>query len=325
MELLIIFNRREPSLSASVNAGSLKLNCAPVLNIFSKRSDRVMLEPDAFEFHIAPDKTAMGDYEVVTVKKIEFFDERNKGCFSAAHFYDEDIAAEGKNKRIFFSQRRRRTLFNTKSTQRSSYTGTEVFVSFSAQNAVLESAYQFAADLVCTNRDLPLLLQPYSELSPDTPLLSGAVFASPPTRPDYPLVENGNGADFAKLSHIIFNISAMLWQKGGFPLSMFKTMLRSYNTRSGEEMDRMIDGIVSLESESASFRFFKDGAVFFEWGWKVEITLDEAAYAGIGYFIFANVLRDILMSFTPINTPLEIYFYTQQSGLVAQWKTLEEP
>jgi type VI secretion system protein ImpG len=154
--------------------------------------------------------------------------------------------------------------------------------------------------------------------------LSGASFASTPTRPGYPLVEHGGEDDWTKLSHIIFNISAMLWRKGGFPLSMFKAMLRSYNNiGSADEMDRMIDGIISIESENSQFRFVHGGAVFFEWGWRITITLDEEAYAGIGYYIFTVVLKEILMSFTPVNTLLEIHARTRQSGLIAEWRTLE--
>jgi type VI protein secretion system component VasA len=144
-----------------------------------------------------------------------------------------------------------------------------------------------------------------------------------PTRPGYPLIERGGKSDFAKLSHIIFNLSSMLWQDGPLPLEMFKTMLINYQIRPDEEMERMVDGIISLESESTVFRFIKKGTIFFEPGWKVRFTLDETAYVGMGFYIFGSIVVEILKSFTPINTLLEIDFYTQQSGLIAVWKTVE--
>ncbi|MDR2483778.1 MAG: type VI secretion system baseplate subunit TssF [Treponema sp.] len=319
IELVIMFKRREPSLVASIKPAVLKLNCVPVVNLFTKRSDRITIDRENYQFHLVPDRTAMRDYEVLSIHRLEFFNERNKTLFFAHNFYDENIE---NNKSNFFSHNRRKTLFDPKAMQRSSYSGTEVFVSFSAQSPELEQAHQFAADLICTNRDLPLLLLPDTALSSHTPLVQKASFVGFPSRPDYPLVERGNVSDFAKLSHIIFNLSSMLWQDGIIPLQMLKNLLRNYRSPSGE-IEEMVEGIIKLESEQVSFRFIKKGTVFFEYGWKVTITLDELAYTGTGYYIFARVIGELLKFFAPINVLLEIHFYTLQSGRVAVWKTLE--
>jgi type VI secretion system VasI/ImpG family protein len=318
-EMAILFKRREQSLVTGIKANSFKLNCVPVLNLFSKRSDRISMDREAYEYHIVPDRAGMRDYEVVSIKRLEFFNERNERLFSAAHFYDEDIL-EGSVQRNFFSQSRRRTLFDRKSTRRSSYEGSEVFVSFAGQDKKLEDASQFAADLVCTNRDLPLLLAAEAELSPQTPLARKAVLAAHPTRPDYPVVERGNSADFAKLSHINFNLSAMLWQDGEAPLKMLQTMLRNYSAQSEEATEQLIKGIAGLESKPKTFRFIKNGAIFFEYGWQVALTLDEQAFAGMGYYTFAYIIGEMLKSFTPINSLIEVRFYTKQSGHIAVWK-----
>ncbi len=322
IEIIVGFKRRESELTNEVKASSLKLNCAPVLNLFKKRSDRVFLDKDAYEFHIVPDRTAARDYEVYSVRRLEFFGEKNETLFSATNFYDEDLAGKS-DKRNFFSVHRRRSLFNQKALQRSSYTGTEVFVSLAGQNADAGEAAQFCADLICTNRDLPLLMTNQTVLSCADAVVQTAEFAVLPTRPDYPLIEKGDASDWAKVSHILFNLSGMLWQDGTFPLEMLKTLLRNYNLRSAEEMERMLDGIVELTGEPTAFRFIKNGAVFFETGWRVRFVLDEQAYAGVGFYLFAVVLKEILYSFTPLNSLLEVQFSTRQSGQIAVWKTLE--
>jgi type VI secretion system VasI/ImpG family protein len=320
VELVMLFKRGEPALVADIKPGAFKMNCVPVLNLFTKRSDRITIERETYQFHIIPDRTAMRDYEVLSIHRLEFFNERNETLFFARNFYDDPIEHSKSN---FFSQHRRKTLFDPKSSQRSSYSGTEVFVSFSAQSPELEKAHQFVADLVCTNRDLPLLLNPDTKISSHTPLVQHAYFMGLLTRPNYPLIEQGNSSDFAKLSHIIFNLSAMLWQDGALPLEMLKNLLRNYRIRSVDEMEQIIEGIVKLESEQVSFRFIKKGTVFFEYGWKITITLDELAYTGTGYYIFAHVMGELLKCFAPLNVLLEIHFYTLQSGRIAIWKTLE--
>ncbi|MDR1030666.1 MAG: type VI secretion system baseplate subunit TssF [Treponema sp.] len=321
-ELLLVFKRRESSL-VGTKGSSLKLNCVPALNLFAKRADRVLIEQDAYQFHVIPDRTVPQNYEVVHIQRLEFFNERNETLFFADNFY-EDNPLEERTKKNFFNQRRRKSLVNPRNIQRSSYDGTEVFVSFSAQDSKQGKMYQFAAETICTNRDLCLLLPAETSLSSHNSFLNGAAFMVRPTRPEYSLFQRGDASDFSKLSHIVFNLSALLWQNGKFPLDALRTLVGSYRVRSEEEMERLLEGIISLERESVAFRFIKNGAVFFELGWKLRFTLDETAYAGIGYYIFGKIIAEILMSFTPINSPLEIHFLTKQSGRIAIWKTLED-
>ncbi|MDR2743036.1 MAG: type VI secretion system baseplate subunit TssF [Treponema sp.] len=321
VEMILVFTRREPSL-VSLKSSSLRLNCVSALNLFTKRSDRVLIEREAYQFHVVPDRAAPRNYEVVQVERLEFFNERNETILFADNFY-EDNPLEERSRKNFFSLHHHKSLVNPYATRRSSYDGTEVFVSFSIQDKKMEEAYQFAADMICTNRDLPLLLPVEISLDSHSPFLSGAAFIARPTRPGYSLFHRGASSDFSKISHVVFNLSALLWQNGKFPLEALRSLLGSYQIRSGEETERMLEGIVSLKSERTTFRFIERGAVFFEPGWKITFTLDETAYAGMGYYIFGKIVAEVLQSFSPINALLEIHFFTKQSGRIAVWKTLE--
>ncbi|MDR0402592.1 MAG: type VI secretion system baseplate subunit TssF [Treponema sp.] len=322
-EIVVFFRSRETQLLNSVTPDSIKTNCVPVLNIFPMRSDRVSFGKKSYEVHIIPSRTAMRDYEVVHIKKIDFFNERNEQVFSAANFYEESLAQE-KETRNFFSVKRRGTLVDKTAQRRSSYRGTEVFVSFAPNDEKLQNAQQFVADLVVTNRDLPLLLPSGAVLSSNVNFIQSAVFVSPPTRPSLPLINRGNRADYARLSHIVLNLSALLWQEGSRPLEMFREILRAYQIRSPEENEKMITGLTKMETENTSFTFMKKGMVFFEWGWKVRFTLDETAFAGMGSYMFARVIAEMLTSFIAVNTLLEIEFFTEQSGYMATWKTFDD-
>jgi type VI secretion system protein ImpG len=326
-ELVIVFKRQEQAL-AGIKATSFKVNCVPVLNLFSRRSDRVSVEAAGggaytgiypYEFHLIPDRTAMRDYEVAAVKNIDFFNQRNELVARASGFYDDDIALDRK-KQFFFSVKRRRNPVVRRSAARSSYDGTDVFISFSP---VVEDVWQFAADLLVTNRDLPLLLQGSAQFSSASPLARRAELLTLPTRSGYPLAEQGGREDFSRLSHIVMNLSAMLCQEGEKPLELLRDMLRAYPIRPPEEMERMSGGITALSGKSDIFRFIRRGAVFYEWGWRLNLILDENVFAGMGFYMFARVIAEMLMSCTPINTILEIEFSTRQSGVIAVWKTSE--
>ncbi|MDR3302194.1 MAG: type VI secretion system baseplate subunit TssF [Spirochaetaceae bacterium] len=322
IEFVILFKRKEMPL-ANIKSSSLKLNCVPVLNLFTKRSDRVAVEHEKFEYHIVPDKTAPRDYEVLNIRRLEFFNERNETLFFASNFYNEDLL-KGAETRNFFSSRRRKTLFDKKGSQRSSYRGTELFVSFSAEDPKAAAIYQFAADMVCSNRDLPLLLNPETILSATAAPVQSASFIASPSRPKPPLVERGNNADYAKLSHIVRNMSSMLWQDGDLPLVMLKDIIQTYRLRSDEEMERIGAGVIKLEAEPSTFRFIEHGVLFFESGWDIRFTLDETAYAGVGFYIFGYLTGEMLKEWMPVNTLAHISFWTVQSGQVAEWKTFED-
>jgi type VI secretion system VasI/ImpG family protein len=326
-QVLVTLKRKESNLALSVNSDTLRLNCTPCLNIMNKRSERIPFKPDSYEFHISGEKTAANDYEVVAVKKLEFFNARNEHIFDAGPFYDEDIAGDEKERKTFFALHRRRTIYNPQSVRRTSYEGTEVFVSLSSRTDALKDAAGFSAEMVVTNRGLPLLLAPGQKLQSSQQMALSAQLFSSPTRPLYPLVENGSQPDWAVLSPLLFNTSATFFQtneKDKFPLAMLKDLLRSYNTRSQDEIDRILEGINSIGARQASFRFVRGGSVFFEWGSNLRITLDETKFAGIGYYSFARVLKSLLEGLAPLNMPLELSVYTGQSGLVGTWKTLEE-
>jgi type VI secretion system protein ImpG len=89
-------------------------------------------------------------------------------------------------------------------------------------------------------------------------------------------------------------------------------------------MERIIGGISAFSGKSDTFRFIRNGAVFYEWGWRMSLVLDENAFAGMGFYLFARVIAEMLLSLTPLNTVLELEFSTMQSGVIAVWKTPED-
>jgi len=76
---------------------------------------------------------------------------------------------------------------------------------------------------------------------------------------------------------------------------------------------------VEFTNEPSVFRFFRKGSVFFEQGWKLRLTLDETAYAGTGFYIFAVLIRELLAGYAPLNTPLQLELYTTQQGKITEW------
>ncbi|MCQ2914184.1 MAG: type VI secretion system baseplate subunit TssF [Alphaproteobacteria bacterium] len=321
LDVLITFNRRENELINEIRSDSVKVNCVPTLNLFKKRSDRIVLDKDSYELHVFPEKMRARDFEIIYIYKMEFYNELNEELFDASSFYDEHL--KEKDKRNFYSIHRRRSLFDKKATLRSSYSGTEVFASVSGNAVDMQPINQYLADMVCSNRDLPLLVTNTSEIEINEKNINSAKFVSMPTRPNYPLIDSGKENDWVKVSHVMMNISSIMWENGTLPLSIFKDIIKNYNSRSVDELARLLEGIVDLHGEPTTFRFIKNGNVFFETGWKISFTLNENSYAGLGFYTFGVIIAEMLKSFSSLNALVEIEFLTQQSGLIKTWRTSE--
>ena len=89
--------------------------------------------------------------------------------------------------------------------------------------------------------------------------------------------------------------------------------------RNQEDLSGLERSVIAMESAKEVFRYVLRGQVFFESGWKIRLVLDEPACAGIGYYTFGCVLREILRNYKPVNMPAKIILETKQHGVIAEW------
>ncbi|MBQ3034176.1 MAG: type VI secretion system baseplate subunit TssF [Deferribacterales bacterium] len=322
-KLIFTFKRRVQNFIFTVNTDSVKLWCVPIINVFPKRSSRERIGGN-FEYHIVPERTAPGNYEVYSVEKVDFYNDDNKLLVSARSFYNssKDYGVSG-NCDYFSTHRRERLV--SKNISLSSYQGSEVFITISGDNwhKKRDEITQFAAELLCTNGSLPLLLRADSPLeTTDIKVLRSARFIGTPTKPTVPLISNGAVDSWEKIAHIMLNMSSILWQSGSVPLEILKRIIFHYSILPEEETAKITDGIKSIETEPETFRFiYKNCNVYFEKGWRIKILLAEQNYEGIGFFIFASVLHTLLNSFSAVNSCIEIVLYTEEKGFITKWIT----
>ncbi|WP_150728440.1 type VI secretion system baseplate subunit TssF, partial [Pseudomonas fluorescens] len=64
LELIVLFDRHDPSLEGSVGAAPVLPLCTPAINFFPKRLDRSHLSERVNEHHGSPDRTRPMDFEI---------------------------------------------------------------------------------------------------------------------------------------------------------------------------------------------------------------------------------------------------------------------
>jgi len=315
LEILVALKRREPLFFRSLGPSTLRLDCAAAVNVFERRSDRTEFRGN-YECLVMPDRSAPCDYEVFRVLSLEAYDERNQVLFTACDTYGSESSDR------FVPHRRDHV--TQSGTARSSYHGGEVFVSLAGPGyaACHGDIRQVGMSLLCTNRDLPLLLRLETPLSPPSgvPVLS-ASFLAQPSRPHPPTMSGAASSDWEKLSHLTFNLSSLLWKGGTMAVGILRDLVRAYGAGFGDAAERLADGIRTLDAHPRTFRFVRSGAVYFENGWEIRINLDETTCSGSGVYTYASVLKELLFAYVPLGVCVELSVVTDKREHPYVWRS----
>ena len=320
-ELIITFGKRCPDFSQSIDLQSVCLNCVPVCNLFRKQSDRMPLEIKV-QHHLVPDRTAPLDYEVSRVLGITLFDNGNQKLLTLSRLYETDLAADSEDSFNFFSVQRVPRQRGDTERRRSSYTGQEIFVSFSGAKyrEIRQEAVQFSTEMLCTNRDLPLFLHRGAVLkAKDFGAFRSAMLITSPTAPGEPLLSASDTEYMEKASCLMVSFADILWSEGVVPGELLQKIIQIHIPAGQSDLSGLARSITAMESTREVFRYVQHGQVFFESGWRVRLVLDEFSCAGIGVYAFGCVLRNILKNRKPVNLPAKIVLETKQQGRIAEW------
>ena len=188
IELVFLFNRHLPALEGRGEPANFALHCVPAVNLFERRAERIAVDDRVTAFHVVPDRLAATDYEVHDVRGVTGFSNDSSDelrflpLFEVPHA--DPAGAHG-----FFSVQREPRLVSERARRdgpRSAYVASEVYLTLvDLQRAPYRGELrQLAAELLCTNRDLPLFMplgagQGEMTLDSSAPVQSITVVAGP--------------------------------------------------------------------------------------------------------------------------------------------------
>jgi type VI secretion system protein ImpG len=72
-ELVLLFDRYEPSLEGGGEPANFSLNCVPAINLFERRAERIMVDDSVTAFQVIPDRLAGADFEVFDIASVTGF------------------------------------------------------------------------------------------------------------------------------------------------------------------------------------------------------------------------------------------------------------
>ncbi|EGV31181.1 type VI secretion protein, VC_A0110 family [Thiorhodococcus drewsii AZ1] len=308
------------------DASYFALHCAPAINLFTKRADRIHLTNQHDEHHVVPERTRPLDFEIFGIQEVVGIGGHGEPDQEFLPFYASRDFIGSRTQRAYYSIHREPRVLSTQQHQRgprSSYIGGEIFVSLvdADEAPYRHDLRQLAVTALCTNRDLPLLL-PIGKGNTDFTLEVGAPVQSirclaGPTKPR-PSFPKGDSA-WRLISHLSLNYLSLTNEDGGQGATALRELLALYGDKSDPVARRQIDGVRAIRTTPITRRLPGPGRVTYARGLQVTLTLDPAAFEGSGAFLLGAVLEQFFAKYVSINSFTETIVNTPDDGEIMRW------
>jgi type VI secretion system protein ImpG len=325
IELMVVLDRHDPGLDATVTASRVSLFCVPAANLFPKRADRVPLTDASPEFQVVADRAHPMDYEVHSVSAVTGYAANGDVAQEFSPFFRNRYQELTTSSAFFTVQRRPRLSSSRRKAKgpRSSYLGGEVFLSLvDGQDGPFRTDLrQLSVETLCTNRDLPLLL-PLGHGDTDFVLETGApvrsircVAGPSPPRPAPAVGE----ATWRLISHLSLNYLTLSNTSADDGAAALRELLGLYADLGEAACRRQIAGVRTSSTRPIVRRLPVDGPVAFVRGVEMTVSCDEGMFEGTSVFVLGLVLARFLSRYVSINSFVETVVRTEQRGEVARW------
>lgn len=326
IEIVVLLDRHDSLVENSVSTTSLAPFCAPVVNLFPRKADRIHLSNAAPEYHVVADRTRPLDLEVHSITDVVGYGTSTDVQQRFLPFYacaDRLDARSGGGSYYTVHRRKRIAGARPLSPNHSGYSGSEVFVSLvdGEHGPYRPSLRQIAVDTLCTNRDLPLQMSVghgRTDFTVDSgaPVESVRVVAGPsPPRESHAWGET----TWRLISHLSLNYLSLSDAGDGRGAVALRDLLALYADLADAHTRRQIEGVTSVGTAPIVRRVESGGAAAFARGLEVTLECDETAFEGASAFLLGAVLEEFFARYASINSFTETVLRSRQRGEITRW------
>ncbi|MBN8920725.1 MAG: type VI secretion system baseplate subunit TssF, partial [Rhizobiales bacterium] len=338
VDVLFTFTEVNNRLSAAVHAGMFAMYAAPAINLFEKTTDRVVVRPNQYEYHIVPERSRYLEYEPHRIVDVYAHFSGGQERAPVRPLYSAALDAAKGDSGLFYTVRRmpRRRTFEEKLYGASSdYTGTDMFISLGepAGDDTPGRIAELSVRAICSNRHLTEHL-PVGEGGADFRLIDNValdvVCIAGPTPPRGPIVGQIRGrGEVAYTGQVTWRLVNMLSlnhlglvERGaGRNAQALREMLSLFADLADSATERKIRGIRSVDSKPVVRRVRERVGTGAARGIEVTVQLDEKAFEGSGAFLLGAVLDRFFGEYVSLNHFTQLVVRTVDRGEIARWPT----
>jgi len=304
---------RRQMMELGVSAGTFRLGCVPIVNLFQQTAEPILLSHSHYEYPVIPDINHRHAMEVFEILEVVNSNPDTREVLTLEPFYSYRHG-NGQNKpKAFWHAARRPSGFRNDE-------GTEVFLSLVdlSSRPIRPDVDTLTIRTICSNRDLPSRL-PFGNPAGDFEVEASVgvkriVALMKPTDTLRP--PQSSGALWRLVSQLSLNYLSLV-ENGREAL---QEILRLYNFTGSTYSEKQIQGITALASKRHFARVVSADGVAFARGTQVEIEFDEEQFAGSGVYLLAAVMETFLGLYVSMNSFSQLRFRTRQrKEIVRQW------
>ena len=327
IEVVILLGRGDASLESVVGASNVALFCTPAINLFPKRTDRIHVGSDTYEYHVVADRTRPLDFEIYEITNVAGHGIGTDSEQQFLPFYSCQYSDRNHEDSAYFTVRREPRLIGPTEARRgsrSSYIGTEVFVALVDPEQAPFSAdlRQLSIQALCTNRDLALQMPvgiDSTDLSLDVAApLAGIRVVAGPSRPYGPLAEGAIA--WRIISHLSLNYLSLVETSGERGAAAVRELLSLYRPATQATAAKQIDGIRSISTSRVVRRLpCTKSPLVFGRGLEITVGVDELAFEGGSAYLLGGVLSHFFARHVSINSFTETVLRSDRRGEISRW------
>ncbi|WP_338847065.1 type VI secretion system baseplate subunit TssF [Massilia sp. W12] len=293
---------------------TLRMNCVPLINLFSQRIDPIALDHTEYEYHLMGDMKNHRYCEVYAIEELESVSSKGSPRPIVPYFAMEDVTRMEQQDYFYVA---RRELCQTKN-----IAGSEMFVSFLDQNLslALPPDEVVGGRALCTNRRLPeqLLCGSPMHLEGAGPVTYISAFTKP-TAHHCPL-QNGQ-RPWALVSQLSLNHLSLA--SGAQAHRALKEILRLHIGSNPNQGNQQVDAILDIRARNIVRHQHRDAWRGFVRGLELTLLLDRSAFEHGSAVLFCSVLRHFFRLYASVNQIVELALETNDlKGTLKQWQPL---
>ncbi|SEA47544.1 type VI secretion system baseplate subunit TssF [Rubrimonas cliftonensis] len=258
--VLFLLDRPFPALGGKLGPESVRLNCAPAVNLFERAADDIAYDPRRAELPITPDRGDPTSFEVHSVLNVTGKTGRGETVAFRPFFAPESFGARSPRSQRFYALHRvaraAPALREERDRSLEIYRGAEVFISLvdEAARPAPADLRSLSLDLLCTNRHLAI--NAASETSRDA-LLSTEIdegwksvrVVSGPSWPRAGLPEGRRLWDV--ISALTLNHLSLCSTERGDPAAAMRQTLRLFAAQRDAAGEALIEALVDISTRPA--------------------------------------------------------------------------
>jgi type VI secretion system protein ImpG len=280
----------------SISIDNFRLGCTPVVNLFAKTSEPILVDHRHYEYLLVADRQRESTTEVHSITTVTASDPNAERPVLVPSFSALGHIRAG-TQTSFWSARREHSL-------RKDISGTDVFLSFVDQsNTLLTPAEPVVfANLLCTNRRLAEQVPIGARMVAEGVSRSATVHClyEPTSQRSPPL---GSATLWRLVSLLTLNHQSLVdGTTGKDQLREMLTLFASDSTRDHEQ----IRGIADLQARSVTGRVGHDAWRGYCRGTEVMLAFDEAAFVGGSQLLMSAVLARFFALYTSVNSFVQL-------------------